>query len=342
MNDDRVNAVLTSWQLEQFCRVFGVPPEGLEVDFTGWHKISLLSKDAVFLFPRTPSNARALSRELAFYEWLGNGSPVAVPHLIKRVRDRRISYYEIGAITRLPGVPVNRFISMMGPAQRDVFLMRLTDAISAWHGTPTGDMPVGMRPGARAGSGGITAANWHRMVLDPGTTGDAVHFIYRFVRRLSAGKAVAGVLARETETLALWTDACAELAGLAPVLVHGDVHESHILVDPGSLEITGILDWETARVDNPVWDFNFGEWGTAICLWWDELPALRRRMWPRYLGNRGLPVRRVEGLNLFFILWDLLWMIYARRKREGLVTGADYRTSVELYLEKLAAVTGML
>jgi hypothetical protein len=348
--DDRINAVLTEWQLERFCRVFDVAPADLEVDFSGWHKITLVSRDAVFLFPRTPPNARSLGRELSLYEWLGPRVPVMVPRLIRRVRDRRISYYEIGAVTRLPGAPFARYMPRLGPERRDDFLMRLTDAVSAWQGTSLSGVPAGLlpgsprgsRPGARALSGRITAANWHRMVLAPGSSRDAVDFICRFVRRLSAGRTLPGALARETETLERWTDACAELAELPHVLVHGDVHEGHLLMDPDSMRITGILDWETARIDNPVWDFNFGEWGAEICQWWDELPALRRRMWPRYLQNRGLAIRRVEGLNLFFTLWDLLWMVYARRKDGHIVTGTDYGTAVEIYLERLAAVTDAL
>jgi hypothetical protein len=49
----------------------------------------------------------------------------------------------------------------------------------------------------------------------------------------------------------------ADAAQLAPVLVHGDIHEDQLLADGGQL--TGIIDWETARVDQPFWDLDLGE-----------------------------------------------------------------------------------
>ena len=54
-----------------------------------------------------------------------------------------------------------------------------------------------------------------------------------------------------------------EIASQLPhVLVHGDIHEDQLLVVDG--QITGILDWETARVDHPFWDFDLCEWGTGL------------------------------------------------------------------------------
>ena len=53
--------------------------------------------------------------------------------------------------------------------------------------------------------------------------------------------------------------------------------------------MTGIIDWETARVDHPFWDFDFGEWGTG--LWRRRRPdfgALWARGWRAYAQARGL------------------------------------------------------
>jgi aminoglycoside phosphotransferase (APT) family kinase protein len=71
------------------------------------------------------------------------------------------------------------------------------------------------------------------------------------------------------------------------VLVHGDVHEHQLLVTGG--EITGILDWETARVDHPFWDFDLGEWGTGL---WRQQRAgfskLWATAWREYAVVRGI------------------------------------------------------
>ena len=71
------------------------------------------------------------------------------------------------------------------------------------------------------------------------------------------------------------------------VLVHGDIHEHQLLVTEG--EITGILDWETARVDHPFWDFDLGEWGTGL---WRrhrrEFSGLWATAWREYAAVRGI------------------------------------------------------
>ena len=72
-----------------------------------------------------------------------------------------------------------------------------------------------------------------------------------------------------------------------PFLVHGDIHEDQLLADGGRL--TGIIDWETARVDHPFWDFDLGEWGTGM---WRrrrrDFSALWARAWRAYAQTRGL------------------------------------------------------
>ncbi|HEX3390456.1 MAG TPA: aminoglycoside phosphotransferase family protein [Streptosporangiaceae bacterium] len=44
------------------------------------------------------------------------------------------------------------------------------------------------------------------------------------------------------------------------VLVHGDYGPNNVLLDPASLEITAVLDWEWAHAGNPVEDLAWCEW----------------------------------------------------------------------------------
>src|SRR5438309_1492540 len=96
----------------------------------------------------------------------------------------------------------------------------------------------------------------------------------------------AGRLGRPARAAA-WADLLTSAAQLAPVLVHGDIHEDQILADGDRL--TGIIDWETARVDHPFWDFDLGEWGTGP---WRrrrrDFSALWARGWRAYAQARGL------------------------------------------------------
>ena len=66
------------------------------------------------------------------------------------------------------------------------------------------------------------------------------------------------------------------------MLVHGDIHEDQLLAEGGQL--TGIIDWETARVNHPFWDFGLGERrrGDVTVLWTQE--------WRAYAQVRGLDI----------------------------------------------------
>ena len=49
-----------------------------------------------------------------------------------------------------------------------------------------------------------------------------------------------------------------------PSLVHGDFDTSNILVDPDTLEITGIIDFEDAKISDPAVDLIFVEEGAVL------------------------------------------------------------------------------
>jgi aminoglycoside phosphotransferase (APT) family kinase protein len=95
---------------------------------------------------------------------------------------------------------------------------------------------------------------------------------------------------------------------LEPVLVHGDLHEGQLLVD-SDLRVTGILDWQTARVAHPFTELDLGEWGTAA---WRghrrRFPQLRRRAWATYAASRGLDTDLEDDFEAFWsVVHALRW-----------------------------------
>jgi len=52
--------------------------------------------------------------------------------------------------------------------------------------------------------------------------------------------------------------------------------------------MSGIIDWETAPVDHPFWDFDLGEWGTGM---WrrcrHDLSTIWAGRWGAYAAVRG-------------------------------------------------------
>lgn len=106
-------------------------------------------------------------------------------------------------------------------------------------------------------------------------------------------------------------------AQLPHVLVHGDIHEDQLLVVDGQL--TGIVDWETVRIDHPFWDFDLSEWGTGL---WRrhrlEFSRLWSREWRSYASERGLDLDPAS-LETAFRLRHTLFLL--DNDRDPLIAG---------------------
>ena len=73
--------------------------------------------------------------------------------------------------------------------------------------------------------------------------------------------------------------------------------------------LTGILDWETARIDQPFWDFDLGEWGTGL---WRRHRRHFSRLWAiawgSYARERGLDTDPAP-LETAFRLRQVLYLL---------------------------------
>jgi aminoglycoside phosphotransferase (APT) family kinase protein len=255
-----VNAVLVPPQAERFASLAGVDLDQLVLNVSGWNKLVLIGSDRVFLFPRSATGVEWFERELAAYRALAGTQLSLVPRLLGRWEDPEIYPFPFAAVTRLRGAV---------PANPEAFIEQLARAIACWHELEP-PMLAGARPPRHHDA---PHHRWLRRALDPATSA-------------SAAAEAAERLDRPARAPA-WADLLASAAQLAPVLVHGDIHEDQLLAEGGQL--TGIIDWETARVDHPFWDFDLGEWGTGL---WRrsrrDFSALWARGWLAYAQTRGL------------------------------------------------------
>ena len=253
-------AVLIPPRITRFRELVRIDDEPLDVDFTGWNKFVLLAAERAYLFPREANDVEWFERELAVYRALEPlGLPV-VPRLLGEWRDETVYRFPFAAVSRLPGTH---------PADARDLIDQLYRFIARWHDVDPPEIP-GSRPPAhhdRADN------RWLRQALDPRTTRDAV--------------AVAADRLGCKSRVERWSERMEVAARLSHVLVHGDIHEDQLLVVDG--QITGILDWETARVDHPFWDFDLSEWGTGL---WRrhrlEFSRLWSVAWRTYASERGL------------------------------------------------------
>ncbi len=264
MGDDIVgrplNAVLVPPQAERFAAVAGVDLNRLVLNVTGFNKLVLVDVDRVFLFPRAANGVEWFERELATYRALATTQLDIVPRLVGYWVDPEIYPFPFAAVTRLRGEV---------PAEAEALIEQLGGAIACWH-----ELEPPALAGARPPRHHDAAYHrWLRRALDPPTSADAA--------------AEAADLLGRPGRAPVWADLLAGAARLRPVLVHGDIHEDQLLADGDRL--TGILDWETARVDHPFWDFDLGEWGTGL---WrrrrGDFSALWARGWRTYAQARGL------------------------------------------------------
>ena len=255
-----VNAVLVPPQAERFGSLVGVDVGRLVLNVSGWNKLVLMDADRVFLFPRSATGVEWFERELAAYQALAGARLDVVPRLLGRWEDPEIYPFPFAAVTRLRGA---------APDAPEDLIEQLGRAIACWHEleppTLTGARPPRHHDAAHH--------RWLRRALDPATSASAAAEAADRLGRPGRGAA--------------WAELLAGAARLTPVLVHGDIHEDQLLADGGRL--TGVIDWETARVDHPFWDFDLGEWGTGL---WRrrrrDFGALWARGWRAYAQRRGL------------------------------------------------------
>jgi aminoglycoside phosphotransferase (APT) family kinase protein len=130
------------------------------------------------------------------------------------------------------------------------------------------------------------------------------------------------------ESLGHWTSA--ELAGLRAVaddaqalldtvsrtcLVHSDLNPKNLLVDPDTLVITGLVDWEYAHAGHPFTDL-------GNVLRFDRAPAYVDAVLAAYADGRGTPPDEALDLARAADLWALIDLA-ARREQNPVAARAE-------------------
>ncbi len=289
---DPLHAVLHEDRLDRFCRRFGLRRDQLEADFSGWHKRVILSPQHAFLFPRYHDDVAQIEREAAALAVLDDLH--LAPKLDGLWNEPDISPYPFLQTERRVGTSYAELEDDLTLDEVGLVLERLGATTARWHAIGSDDLS-GLMKTIPAPDG------WSGVWLDA-----------QVLRQDLAAHAaqLAEILPDDLAPSASWVDVwhrvLLPLTELAPVLTHGDVHETQLLVDD-DLELLAVLDWDHAGLAHPVRDFNFGEWGFGIFSWEERFDILYERYWESYRRARDVALPDHRALLLYRALSDAVW-----------------------------------
>lgn len=288
MSDELVHAILPPPDLARFRELTGVGNVELEVSFSGWSKLAILTSEQLFLFPRRGRDTELLHGAMVCEE-LTRVDVECVPRVLGRWPDGLLSPGPFVAFENRPGTEWSILEGDADLEQMERVLRSLGGSIASWHRIDVSELsPEAQQPF------GVERSRWVTDFLHPTRAESAVDDVVR-------------LLAADAAWASTWGRTVCQLSTMAPVLLHGDVHEGQLLVDE-SLCVRTVLDWDTAGVGHPLFDFDFGEWGIGIFAWEAEFPRLRRAMWESYRlvrGDADLPSG--DEVNLLFTLAELAY-----------------------------------
>jgi aminoglycoside phosphotransferase (APT) family kinase protein len=114
-------------------------------------------------------------------------------------------------------------------------------------------------------------------------------------------------------------------------LVHSDVNPKNLLVDPDSLEVTGLLDWEFAHAGHPYTDL-------GNMLRFDRQPALVEAVLDAYTSRHGGTPEQALDLARAADLWALVDL--AARRGQNPVSDRAHERLLAIARSGDPAVTG--
>lgn len=289
---DALEVVLTPPQRDRLRRFLGAPdPSDITLTAEGWHRYAVLAGDRVLLLPRDHRWVPGLNREAAALTVLA-AAGVPAPRLLERIDDPRLWPYPVTVVSRYRA---RSWAAYQGAASLDEvasMLAGLGRVIAGCHAIDVDSLPPVIAGPPPASPDPFESDLPH--VID--------HLAPGCLERTASGLAAA--LELPAARVDHWLAVVDPLLRLAPTLVHRDINEGQVIVDPGRTDgpVCGLIDWENAGVQHPLSDFDFGEWGPGI---WDreaDFARLRRVFWDSYAAARGVDLPDWRALHLLMTI----------------------------------------
>lgn len=221
----------------------GFSLERLDYLAEGWDSLVCLVNDRlIFRFPKRPEVAARLDLETRLLPELAPRLPLAIPHFtyIAKPASRNFPYLFVG-YQALPGLAQPDWPDEVGEA--GWWKAPLADFLTALHAFPV----------ERARQLGVLEQNFTRPGEPGGPWRDSLEEFYSAVR-----ERISPLLSdeRQERVAAYFEDFLDDDRHFrfAPVLLHADLFEDHVLLDPATRTVTGIIDFGDVCLGDPAYD----------------------------------------------------------------------------------------
>jgi len=200
----------------------------------GWDSVALLVNDQlVFRFAKRPDAAMRQAREADLLPLLSDRLPLPIPRYTYTWTDPAWPGKRIVGYPLIAGEP----LMLTHPEHRATQAAQLGEFVRALHAVP------------------LEEARRHGVV---GRDAASLREAYRgFFAKVRANMLPFFTVQEQAGIVAFWSgylddDACFTFT---PTLVHRDLVAEHVLFDPATGHLTGVIDWGDAGIDDPAVDF---------------------------------------------------------------------------------------
>lgn len=281
--------VLTPPQRGRLQTILGLPDlSQVELSGDGWHRFAILAPDCVLLLPRSHRWVPGLEREASALPLLEQYG-IAAPRLLARLDDEELWPYPVSVISRLPA---RSWATVQDDADRDCWqrlLAELGELIAGYHAIDLAAVPEPLRTAPPPSPDPLERTLWH--VEDYLRTG--------VLEQLCGALAVAAEL--PAQRVDHWMKTISPCLEMSSTFAHRDLNEGQTMINSDGA-VVGLIDWESAGVQHPLSDLDFGGWGPGVWEHEPEISLLRKGFWHHYARGRGVDLPDWLPVQLFMTI----------------------------------------
>lgn len=274
----------------------------------------------IFRFAYNEEGSIALQRESELLPKLAPTLPLPIPIITYSGQQPENGYLYVG-YPRIEGEPLTyAFLNTLPPAEQDRLARDLAEFLRGLHSfnveeARTSGVPICDYPFCRT-EDGILQGSAAEIFSRESERLISHSLLERYLDRTTAER-VRGYVALVVQALLKEP----RRGDLPAALVHGDLSSEHVLFDPDTLRITGVIDFSDSIIASPLIDF--------VYLWGAYGPDFSDLLLNHYsVGESAQVVNRIRFLRRWHTALRLLWAL-----------DHDYEAGVKRWAPELVALS---